>query len=272
MGLLPQSWSYRDGKGSHIGFLPDAQGKSERNWRYFKKIKWRDGEQTGNVEERRDVLRSSLLTLLESQTFGDERFHHLFYVIGGRGFVEGITPTNEPVRISRLRKTVVVAPAGKPFRLYPDPTLAAPYLSFWHIAVAPLNSHEYPVVEPIDRSDVKLREPAPDDEWGGFLNYLPESPFDDLGFRVRTLLGRFPREGTTVDSMHKLVYVEQGGGILRYPISSGPVEGAHPIELRSKTVVLLPAGTPYDVTPDSATGKDLELAVLSFKTMDICAR
>ena len=114
MGLLPQSWSYRDGKGSHIGFLPDAQGKSERNWRYFKKIKWRDGEQTGNVEERRDVLRSSLLTLLESQTFGDERFHHLFYVIGGRGFVEGITPTNEPVRISRLRKTVVVAPAGKP--------------------------------------------------------------------------------------------------------------------------------------------------------------
>ena len=270
MGLVPHSWSYRGGRGDHVGFLPDAEGRSERSFHYFRRVNWRAGVQTGEVEERKDLLRSSLLTLLEPQNFGDERFHHLLYIMGGRGFVEGLT--EEPVRISRMRKTVVLAPAGKPFRAYPDPTLPKPYLSFWHVAVAPLNSHEYPVVEPIDRVNVKLREPAPEDGWGGFLNYFPDSPFDDLGFRVRTLLGRFPPEGTTVDTTHKLIYVEQGGGMLHYPMSSGPVTGNHIVALHSKTVVLLPAGTLYDITPDSATGKDLELAVLSFKTMDICAR
>lgn len=267
MGLLPQNWSYRDGRGDHVGFGLGPGGRSERSFHYFRKVNWRNGEQTGEIIERKELLRSSLLTLLEPQSFGDERFHHLFYVIGGRGFVEGLT--KEPVRISRLRKTVVVAPAGKPFRVYPDSSLPAPYLSFWHVAVAPLNHGDYPVVEPIDRHHVKIREPAPDDDYGGFLNYLPESPFDDLGFRVRTLLGRLPQEGTTVDDVHKLVYVEQGGGMLHYPISSGPITGTHPIELRTKSVILLPAGTPYDIMPNSATGKDLEVAVLSFKTEEL---
>ncbi len=262
MGLFPDQCNYKGGTG-------EAASIGERSYSYFDTVRWQDGDGKGPVKDRGDILRCVVLTLQKPKLFHDSSFHHLFYVLGGSGFFQ--VGDQEPVPVSGLQETAALMPAGTRFTLSPGETLPKPYLSFLHLAIAPLDGGAYIAPDPVDRHKVKFQPPGEIHPASSLLDYFPAKPVDDISFRVRRLFGDYPVEGRKEEKVHKLIYVRQGSAVIHTPMGFGDqhLSSSHMWTLNPKAVMLIPAGLPYGITVKEDTGYDLELAVLSFKTLDL---